>query len=109
VTKADALAGRVVSLLGKLPEETRVVEIETKLFEEVVGAEKKVRVEPLKMNETLLFSINTSIVLGEVRGIRNSKTKIELRSPVVAFSKSRVGIARNIEGHWRLVGYGIVL
>jgi len=32
-----------------------------------------------------------------------------LKVPAVVFKGDNVGIARNVAGHWRLIGYGEVL
>jgi len=109
LTKADSLAGCVIGLEGHLPDISSKVKIKTQLFKEIIGAAKKVDVEPLRVNEQLLLSINTTITLGVITRIKNEEVELNLRIPVVLISGSKVGIARNVQGHWRLIGWGEII
>lgn len=106
LTKADNLAGCVAGLAGKLPEIKSKVSIKFTLFKEVFGLGKEAKVENLRIPELLLLSVNTSITIGTVTKVKDNVVELSLRIPVVDFKGETVGIARNIEGHWRLVGYG---
>ncbi|MFH1501364.1 MAG: translation initiation factor IF-2 subunit gamma [archaeon] len=106
LTKADSLAGCVASLQGELSEITSKIKVRFKLFKEVMGMVEKGLVDNLKTNETLLLSINTAITVGNVLSVRENEFEISLRIPVVPFEGENVGIARNIKGHWRLIGFG---
>ncbi len=107
--KSDALAGNVISIKGKLPELTQQLGLKYELFSEVFGINEKMAVGPIKPSEVLLLSINTSTTGGSVFSIKNDEIGISLKVPVIAFSKDNVGIARNIQGHWRLIGHGRVI
>ena len=69
-----------------------------------------------------MLNINTTITLGNVENVKhpqvldnqppsNSEAEIELvlNIPIVALKDDKVGIARNIDGHWRLIGFGKIL
>jgi translation initiation factor 2 subunit 3 len=107
--KGDALAGNVLSLAGKLPEITDKVRIKYELFEEVLGLGGHVKVEPIKTEETLMLSVNTSITGGAVKTVKGDEIELSLKVPVVPSKGDNVGIARNIHGHWRLIGFGEIL
>ena len=107
--KGDSLAGNVISLKGKLPELNQSLTINYKLFPEVFGIKDRIEVEQIKHSEMLLLSINTSTTGGVVAHIKGSELTISLKVPVIAFKGDNVGIARNIQGHWRLIGYGVVM
>ena len=109
LAKGDALSGRVASLAGKLPEIANSVKVKFKLFEEVLGLSGNVKVEDVKSGETLMLSVNTSITGGAVKSIKKDEVEISLKVPIVPFSGDSVGIARNINGHWRLIGYGEII
>jgi len=110
LTKADSLTGCVVSLIGKLPEIKYRLKLKTKIFSEVLGLGEKKKVEPLKTKEFLMLSIGTTITVGVIeRIISENEIDLSLNIPVVALSGDNVGIARNIDGHWRLIGFGEVL
>ena len=67
------------------------------------------KVEPLKTKEMLMLSINTTITVGTVEKIKNSEIELNLNIPIVALKGDNVGIARNINSHWRLIGWGEVI
>ena len=108
-TKADSLSGCVVSLSGTLPEIIYGVKIKANLFKEIVGSKRELKIEPVKINENLMLSVNTAITLGNVTKSKNNEIELELKIPIVPFRNDRVGIARNYEGRWRLIGYGEII
>jgi translation initiation factor 2 subunit 3 len=111
LTKTDSLTGCVASLKGKLPEITNKIKIKIHLFNEVLGIEESKKVEDLKTKEVLMLSVNTTITVGAVEKIDKEEKEVELllNIPIVALKDDKVGIARNIEKHWRLIGWGEVL
>lgn len=109
LTKSDSLTGCIVSFKGKLPEITHSAKIKTNLFKEVLGAENKNPVEPIKTKEMLMLSVNTTITVGIVEKIKNNEIELSLNIPIVALKGENVGIARNLKGHWRLIGWGEII
>ncbi|MEK6817246.1 MAG: translation initiation factor IF-2 subunit gamma, partial [Nanoarchaeota archaeon] len=109
LTKSDSLTGCLVSLKGQLPEITHSAKIKTKLFKEVLGTEDKNPVEPIKTKEMLMMSVNTTITVGIVEKIKNDEIELSLNIPIVALKGDNVGIARNLKGHWRLIGFGEII
>ncbi|MBA7716600.1 hypothetical protein ES703_125674 [subsurface metagenome] len=109
LTKADSLTGCVVSTKGNLPEISYKVKIKSNLFKEVLGAKEHKKVEPIKTKELLMLSINTTITIGTVEKISDEEIELILNIPVIVLKEDQVGIARNIDGHWRLIGFGKVL
>jgi len=107
--KSDALAGNVASLLEKLPETVLSLKIKHMLFPEVFGIGGHVKTEQIKASEMLMLSINTSMSVGVVKYVKNNEMELSLKVPVVPFKGNNVGIARNVNGHWRLIGYGEIL
>jgi len=107
--KADLLAGNVASRVGKLPELTTALKVKFTLFPEIYGASGHIKTENIKPSEMLMLSVCTSITGGVVKTIRGNEMDINLKVPIVAFKKDNVGIARNVAGHWRLIGYGEIL
>ncbi|HIH17735.1 MAG TPA: translation initiation factor IF-2 subunit gamma [Nanoarchaeota archaeon] len=107
-SKGDALAGNVIGLEGKTPAVVYELKLKINLFEKVVGAREETKVEPLKMNEALLLSINTSVTVGIITMLKGGEAKLSLKLPVAAIKGSNIGIARNLQGKWRLIGYGVI-
>lgn len=108
LTKTDSLTGSIASTKGSLPEITYKIKIKTKLFEEVLGEQEKKSVEKIKTKEMLMLSVNTTITVGTVEKISDEEIEMNLNIPIVALKGDNVGIARNIGGHWRLIGFGEV-
>ncbi len=109
LTKADSLSGCIVGLKGTLPEIGYKVKIKTKLFEEVLGISEHKEVAPLKTKELLMLSVNTTISIGTVEKINKDEVELFLNIPLVLLKGSNVGIARNIDTHWRLIGFGEII
>lgn len=108
--KSDNLAGCVVGLADSLPEITSTIKIKARLFKKVVGAKQETKVEALKINEPLLLSVNTATTVGFVKNVKQiseheSLAELQLKIPIVPIKDTRIGIARNLQGHWRLIGY----
>ena len=109
LTKTDRLAGCIASIQGSLPEITHDVKIKTELFKEIIGAENVEKVEPIKTKEMLMLSVNTTITVGTVEKIKKNEIELSLNIPIIGLKNNNVGIARNINSHWRLIGFGEIL
>ena len=109
ITKTDAISGCIVSKEGILPKITYNIKIKEKLFEEIAGTAEHQKVEPLKTGESLMLSVNTTITVGRVEKIKGDEVELSLKIPIVAISNDKVGIARNISGHWRLIGWSEIV
>ena len=109
LTKTDSLTGSLVSLVGNLPEPTEKVKIKAELFKEVLGTEIHQEVAPIKTKEMLMLNVDTTITVGTVEKISKDEIELALNIPIIALKGSNLGIARNINSHWRLIGWGEVL
>ena len=109
LTKTDSLTGCLVSKKGNLPEITNKVKIKYKLFDTVLGTEKHEKIESIKTKEMLMLSVNTTISVGSVEKVSDNEVEFQLNIPIVPIKGENLGIARNINGHWRLIGWGEVL
>jgi len=109
LTKTDSLTGCLVSTKGKLPEISHNLKIKSNLFKEVLGTAESQKVEPLKTKEMLMLSVNTTITVGTVEKVSDNELELSLNIPIIALKKDNVGIARNINRHWRLIGFGEIL
>ena len=109
MTKTDSLTGCIASTEGVLPEITTKIKIKAKLFDEVLGISEHKKIEPFKTKEFLMLSVNTTITVGTVEKIHGDEIELNLNIPIVAMKDNNVGIARNILGHWRLVGWGEII
>ncbi|MFH1425389.1 MAG: translation initiation factor IF-2 subunit gamma [archaeon] len=107
--KSDSLGGNLLSHIGKLPDPQTQIKLKHTLFPEVFGISGHAKVENIKPKEILMLSINTSITGGTVSEITDNDITVLLKVPAILFKGDNVGIARNIHGHWRLIGYGEII
>ncbi|MEM2955587.1 MAG: translation initiation factor IF-2 subunit gamma [Nitrososphaerales archaeon] len=108
MTKGDALVGQVLGKPESLPPIHEEISLSVALFEVAVGAPELIKVERIKMNESLRLNVGTAVTLGTVSSIRGDRISVKLKRPVCAPIKSRVAISRRIVDRWRLIGSGII-
>jgi translation initiation factor 2 subunit 3 len=109
LTKADSLAGSIASTPNTLPNITDKIKLKYHLFKEVLGIQEKTKIEDLKLSEMLMLSINTSTTVGRITKIKNNEIELSLKIPVVPIKGDSSCLARNINNHWRLIGYGEII
>ncbi len=109
LTKTDLLSGTVAGLKGSLPEITDNLKIKAQHFKEILGMEGHQDVEDFKPGEMLMMSVCTSTTVGKVVKLSKGVLEMNLSIPVVPFEGDSVGLARNIKGHWRLIGLGEIV
>ena len=107
--KNDSLAGCVAGLVGKLPVIANTINVKFTMFPEVYGAGGHVKAESIKPSEMLMLSINTSMSVGVVKHVKKDTMDLSLKIPIVPFKGDNIGIARNVNQHWRLIGYGEII
>jgi translation initiation factor 2 subunit 3 len=109
LTKSDSLTGCILSVKGNLPETSYRIKLKAELFKQILGISEQKSVDAIKTKEMLMLSINTTISVGVVEKIKNNEVELSLNIPIVALKGDNVGIARNVNGHWRLIGFGEIL
>ena len=109
MTKTDALTGCLVSKKDVLPKIVSSIKLKSEFFKEVFGIEEHQKIEVPKKNEILMLNINTTTTVGKVSKASENEIELDLTIPVVALKHDNVGIARNFNNHWRLIGWGEVL
>jgi translation initiation factor 2 subunit 3 len=109
LTKADSLSGTIASTSNNLPELSNILKLKYSLFPEVLGVNEKIKAENLKTNEMIMLSINTTTDVGMVKKIKANEVEFSLKIPIIPLKGDSVGIARNISGHWRLIGFGEII
>ena len=107
IVKSDSLIGSLVGLPNSLPPDIYDVSIELNLFETAVGTQELVKVDPIKIKESLRLNIGTAATLGTVTYVKDHTVEIKLKKPVCMVSNNRVAISRRIADRWRLIGSGI--
>ncbi|MFH1848827.1 MAG: translation initiation factor IF-2 subunit gamma [archaeon] len=108
IVKSDALAGSIAGLPGKLPPVLYDFKLEIHLLNRVVGSKEDLKVEPIKLLETLMMNVNSAATVGVVTQLAKDTVICKLKMPVCADPGSRVTISRLIGQRFRLIGYGII-
>ncbi len=109
LAKTDSLSGCIASLKGALPQITDKIKVRYSLFPEVLGTEEKIKTETIKPSELIMLSINTTTSVGRVQRIKGNEIDFSLKIPIVPIKGDTVGLARNINNHWRLIGFGQIM
>ncbi len=107
--KADSLGGGIAGLKDKLPEITENLKVKYELFEKVLGDAQHEEIKMPIPGEMLMLSVNTSTTVGQVISANKDSMELGLKIPVVPLAGASIGIARNFNGHWRLIGVGEVI
>ena len=108
-TKSDSLIGSLIGKPNTLPHEQESVTIDTQLFDTAVGTAELVKVDPIKINESLRLNIGTAAMLATAKSVRDGKVEVKFRRPVCVLEKSRIAISRKIVDRWRLIGAGVTV
>jgi len=108
IVKSDKLSGNVIGMPENLPKVWEDINLEAHLLDRVVGTEKELKVEPIKIKETLMLNVNSAASVGVVYEIGKNTIKCRLKLPVCAEAGSRITISRRISNRFRLIGYGIL-
>ena len=106
VGKTDSLSGCVASFEGKLPGITYDLKFKYSLFKEIAEIDGEIK---LKSTDVLMISANTSVTVGSIKKITPKEIELKIKIPLINFKNSKIGVAKNINGHWRLIGYGEII
>ncbi len=109
IGKSDALGNSIVAHPNSLPQPSVKINLKYTLFPKILGVSGNIKTEKPKIAEVLMLSINTSITGGSVSAISEKNISLDLKIPAFLFTGDNVAIARNFNGHWRLIGYGEII
>jgi len=91
-------------------QKSQKIKIKSELFNEVLGTKEYKKVEPIKIKEMLMLGgINITTTIGIVEKIEKDEIELALKIPIVTLKGDNIGIARNIDSHWRLIGWGKII
>ncbi|HXY55973.1 MAG TPA: translation initiation factor IF-2 subunit gamma, partial [Nitrososphaerales archaeon] len=107
-TKGDQMVGSVMGRPGTLPETLEHVTLDVKLLETAVGAAELVRVERVKLGETVRLNLGTASTLAVATSVRGDVVELDLKKPVAIETGMRAAISRRIAERWRLIGSGLL-
>ena len=86
------------------------MKLKVNLFDTMIQGNIEEKIPELKTKEMIMLSVDTTITVGIVEKINKDKTvEFSLNIPVIGLIGENVGLARNMGGHWRLIGFGEIL
>ncbi|MDG6959056.1 MAG: translation initiation factor IF-2 subunit gamma [Nitrososphaerota archaeon] len=106
--KGDQMVGSVIGKPGTLPETLEHVTLDVALLETAVGAAEQVKVEKLKLSETVRLNLGTASTLAVATSVRGEVVELDLKKAVAIESGMRAAISRRIADRWRLIGSGVL-
>jgi translation initiation factor 2 subunit 3 len=107
-TKGDQMVGSVIGKPGALPETLEHVTLEVNLLETAVGAAELVKVDKVKLSETVRLNLGTASTLAVATSVRGDVVEVDLKKPVAIEAGMRAAISRRIAERWRLIGSGVL-
>ncbi len=107
ISKSDSLVGNIAGHVGKLPEVRSELKLEVHLIERVVGLSKDEQVKRVLENDVLMMTAGTAKTIGVCNSAGNV-AGFKLKIPVCADAGDKVALSKQINGRWRLIGYGII-
>ncbi len=108
ITKSDSLVGDLVGRMGTLPESRSRLSLEVSFIERVLK-DLPPSAKDIKVGDTLLINVGTARSVGAVDSKKKKEISLPLKIPVCVSKDDRVVISKQVEGRWRLVGYGKVM
>ncbi len=107
-TKGDQMVGSVIGKPGTLPETLEHVTLDVSLLETAVGAAELVKVDKVKLGETVRLNLGTASTLAVSTSVRGEVVELDLKKPVAIETGMRAAISRRIAERWRLIGSGVL-
>jgi translation initiation factor 2 subunit 3 len=107
-TKGDQMVGSVIGKPGTLPDTLEHITLEVSLLETAVGSADLVKVDKVKLSETVRLNLGTASTLAVATSVRGDVVEVDLKKPVAIEMGMRAAISRRIADRWRLIGSGIL-
>ena len=107
-TKGDQMVGSVIGKPGTLPDTLEHITLEVSLLETAVGATELVKVDKVKLGETVRLNLGTASGLATATSVRGEVVELDLKKPVAVEKGMRAAISRRIAERWRLIGSGVL-
>ncbi len=107
-TKGDQMVGSVIGRPGTLPETLEHVTLDVSLLETAVGAAELVKVDKVRLGETVRLNMGTASTLAVSTSVRGDIVELDLKKPIAVETGMRAAISRRIAERWRLIGSGVL-
>ena len=106
--KGDQMVGSVIGKPGTLPDTLEHITLDVALLETAVGSADLVKVERVKLGETVRLNLGTASTLATATSVRGDTVELDLKRPVAIEAGMRAAMSRRIAERWRLIGSGVL-
>ncbi|MDG6909832.1 MAG: translation initiation factor IF-2 subunit gamma [Nitrososphaerota archaeon] len=106
--KGDQMVGSVMGKPGTLPDTLEHITLDVALLETAVGSADLVKVDKVKLGETVRLNLGTASTLAAATSVRGEVVELDLKKPVAIEAGMRAAISRRIAERWRLIGSGVL-
>lgn len=107
-TKGDQMVGSVIGKPGTLPEALEHITLDVALLETAVGSADMIKVEKVRLSETVRLNLGTASTLATTTSVRGDTVELDLKRPVAIEMGMRAAMSRRIAERWRLIGSGVL-
>jgi translation initiation factor 2 subunit 3 len=107
-TKGDQMVGSVIGKPGTLPDTLEHITLDVALLETAVGAAELVKVDKVRLGESVRLNLGTASALATATSVRGEVVELDLKKPVAVERGMRAAISRRIAERWRLIGSGVL-
>ncbi|NPA38351.1 MAG: translation initiation factor IF-2 subunit gamma [Candidatus Nanohaloarchaeota archaeon] len=106
-TKSDAMVGNVVTLPENAPPIRRELLLDLHIIERILENNQKIHAQ-IQRGDVVLMNVGTARTIGVCVDANKGKATFKLKLPIAAYKGERVVLSKQIEGRWRLIGYGVI-
>ncbi len=107
LTKADKMVGNVVGEVGKLPPTYNEIRLEIHLIKRKVAGVELQGIS-IREGDPILMNVGTARTVG-ICTKSGKISEFKLKLPICAKKEEKVVISKQVNGRWRLIGYGIIV
>jgi translation initiation factor 2 subunit 3 len=107
-TKGDQMVGSVLGKPETLPPTWEHVTLDLDLFETAVGSAELVKVDKVRVGESLRLNLGTASTISVVTSARGDVIEADLKRPASIEEGMRAAVSRRIAERWRLIGSGVL-
>ncbi len=107
LTRGDSLAGSFVGTTD-LPKVYKKLKIEVHLISRTEAIGREVTMDDVKTGTILMMTSGVSKTIGIVRSMHDNIIEVEVKLPIYASDEWKISLSKQINGRWRLIGWGIL-
>ena len=105
LTRGDRLSGSFVGI-NKLPSVYKKIKLNVHMISRTEAIGRKITMNDIKTGTILMITSGVSKTIGIVRSMHDNIIEVELKIPIYARNNWKISLSKQINGRWRLIGWG---